>query len=210
MGAPARSPDGERSGGCIRGAAFREFVIWYERRFGSPWFHERLARMPGWMQNDLDVARADLGIGGTRWYPDITVHKLLDLLLEGFTPGQRHALAREAAEHGVNAAFYGGFRLLLSWLVNPRRYAAHAPKLWASYFDSGELTIVPGADGLGAVTTIRHWGTHHPFLCDLTRAASVSFYEAMDCRNVSCVREACVSDGDSECRLVTRYLRAPR
>ena len=109
MAAPAPSPDGERSGGCIRGAAFREFVLWYERRFGSAGFAERVARMPDWMRDDLDLTRADLGIGGARWYPDITVHKLLDLLLDGFTPGQRHALARESAEHGVNGAFSGHF-----------------------------------------------------------------------------------------------------
>jgi hypothetical protein len=206
MAEPARSPEVERSGGCIRGAVFREFVRWYERRFGST-FAERVARMPGWMLNDLEITREGLGIGGARWYPDITVHRLLDLLLDGFTPGQRHALAREGAEHGVHAAFHGAFRLVFSWVVSPRRYAAHAPKLWSSYYDSGELTIVPAADGLGALTVITDWGTHHPFLCDLQRAATVSFYEAMDCRNVSCVREACVSDGELECRLVTRFQR---
>ncbi len=207
MAEPARSPEPERPGGCIRGAVFREFVRWYERRFGKAWFEERVARMPGWMQNDLEVAREGLGIGGARWYPDITVHRLLDLLLDGFTPGQRHALARESAEHGVHAAFHGAFRLVLSWVVTPRSYAAHAPKLWSSYYDSGELTIVPADDGLGSLATIRGWGTHHPFLCDLQRAATVSFYEAMDCHQVSCTREACVSEGESECRLVTRFAR---
>jgi hypothetical protein len=186
---------------------FREFVLWSEQRNGHAWFAERVARMPTWMQSDLEVTARGLGIVGARWYPDITVHALLDLLLDGFTPGQRHALARESAKHGVDAAFRGVFRLVFSWVFTPERYAAHAPKLWSSYYDSGELSIVPTAGGLGAIATISGWDTHHPFICELHRAATLSLYEAMDCRNVSCVREACVSDGASECQLVTRFER---
>ena len=56
-----------------------------------------MSKMPRWMKQDLDIALPALGISDEQWYPDVTVHRLLDLLLEGLTPGQRHTLALQGA-----------------------------------------------------------------------------------------------------------------
>jgi hypothetical protein len=200
-------PEIALAGGCIRGAAFREFVLWYEDKVGPSEFGRRMIRLPSWAKRDLDVALPALGIRDSTWYPDVTVHVLLDVLTEGMTPGQRHALALQGATHVMDVTLRGAFRLLFAWMATPERYAAYGQKLWNSYYDSGEFEIVPNEAGDGALATIRNWATHHPLICDLNRSASMQIYRAMKCHDVSCIRHACVAEGADECRFVTRFRR---
>ena len=192
-------------GGCIKGAAFREFVVWYEQKVGPEAFGSRVSKMPEWMKKDLDVALPALGIRDSIWYPDVTVHRLLDLLTDNMTSGQRHALALQGANHVMDVTLRGIFRIMFGWMATPERYAAYGQRLWSSYYDCGDFQIAFTEDGGGAVATIRNWATHHPFICDINRGASIAIYKAMKCNDVSCIRHACVAEGGSECRFVTRW-----
>jgi hypothetical protein len=205
MNVPAPLLPNTAGGGCIRGAAFCEFIRWYERQLGASGFAARLTEMPDWMRQDLDLARPALGIAADIWYPDVTVHRLLDLLLAGLTPGQRHALALQGATHAMEVALGGVFGMMFAWIATPALCAQYGNRLWRSYFDSGELSIESSEDGLGAVSTVRNWATHHPFLCELHRGSALALYRAMKCKDVSSQRVACVSDGGSECSFVTRF-----
>jgi hypothetical protein len=207
-GVPDRSrvhPAEPPSGGCIRGAAFREFTVWYEQKIGPEAFGARMAKMPRWMKQDLDIALPALGISDDKWYPDVTVHRLFDLLLEGLTPGQRHTLALQGATHVIGLTLRGVVGKAFGWIVTPERFQAMGHRLWSAYFDCGEFVIEPTPDGPGSIVSIRNWGTHHAFMCDLNRGASVALYRAMSCTDVSCTRQACVAEGASECRIVTRW-----
>ena len=158
-------------GGCIKGAAFREFVVWYEQKVGPEAFESRVSKMPEWMKKDLDVALPALGIRDSIWYPDVTVHRLLDLLTDNMTSGQRHALALQGANHVMDVTLRGIFRIMFGWMATPERYAAYGQRLWSSYYDCGDFQIALTEDGGGAVATIRNWATHHPFICDINRGA---------------------------------------
>ena len=205
--APSLNEPGGPSGGCIRGAAFREFTVWYEQKIGAQEFGSKMSKMPGWMKHDLDIALPGLGISDDKWYPDVTVHRLLDLLTEGLTPGQRHTLALQGAAHVIGQTLSGVFGLAFGWIVTPDRFQAVGHRLWSSYFDCGEFVIEPTPDSPGSVVVIRDWATHHPFICDLNRGASVALYRAMNCHDVSCTRHTCVAEGASECRIVTHWAR---
>lgn len=201
----ARTPNSARAGGCIKGAAFREFVLWYEQKVGPEAFGARMANMPLWMKKDLDVALPGLGIRDGTWYPDVTVHRLLDLLTDGMASGQRHAIALQGANHVMDTTLRGIFRILFTWMATPDRYAVFGQRLWNSYYDCGEFTITPTEDKNGAICTITNWATHHPFICDINRGASIAIYKAMKCDDVSCIRHSCVAEGGTECRFVTRW-----
>ena len=45
----------------------------------------------------------------------------------------------------------------------------------------------------------------HPIF---NRGASIAIYKAMKCNDVSCIRHACVAEGATECRFVTRWSAA--
>lgn len=200
-------PAPREGGACIKGAAFREFVLWYEQKVGAEAFGDRMSRLPPWMKKELDVALPGLGLSETTWYADITVHRLLDILTEGMSAGQKHGLALQGAAHVINSTLTGPFRILFGWMASPERYASYGQRLWNSYYDSGDFHIEPTEDGGGAICVIRNWKTHHPFICDLNRSASIHIYKAMRCADVSCIRHSCVAEGGSECRFVTRWRR---
>jgi len=201
----ARSIVPNLAGGRIKGAAFKEFVLWYEHRVGPEAFGSRVSNLEGWMKRELDVALPGLGIHDSTWYEARTVHRLLDLLTDGMSPGQRHAFALQGSHHVMDVTLRGVFRILFGWIATPDRYAAFGQRLWSSYYDSGDFQIVLMPEGGGAVATIRNWATHHPFICDINRGASIAIYKAMKCQDVSCIRHACVADGADECRFVTRW-----
>lgn len=196
---------GVASSGRIKGAAFKEFLLWYGRTEGQARLDAHLAACPAALREQLTAGKPDLDVLASRWYEATLIHTLLDEIARGRSRLELRQLATEGSQAVMDATLRGLYRVLFQWMATPERYARYASKLWAAYYDSGELSLQPEASGLGATSVVRHWQSHHPLICELNRGASVAIYTAMGLSDVSCDRVACVSEGASECRFVTRW-----
>jgi hypothetical protein len=201
----------EQDRGRIKGAAFGEFLAWYQREFGR----ERLAAttqvIPIHVRNELelDLNRESLGILSSRWYPSDSIQILLDVIFASIEATRRSEMMERAADAVMQATLKGVYRVLFTWLATPERYARFADRLWRSYYDSGVMQVEQSGP-TRAVCTVRDWHSHHPRICDINRAAAASIYRAMGCDGVVTRRECCVSDGAAECRFVTTWAARQR
>lgn len=190
--------------GHIKGAAFREFLLWYGRVNGHALLLSHLRSMPPELAAELDARKEALGVLASQWYPAAVVHALLDEIARGKSAEELESFTNDASRAVMQATLSGLYRVLFEWMATPARYARYAPKLWSSYYDSGQLSIHYDGETT-AISTVTRWPGHHPLICDLNRGASPAIYGAMGCKDARCTRLACVSRGDAECRFVTTW-----
>lgn len=195
-----------RKAGRIKGAAFREFLIWYARKEGQVRLDAHLAACPTELQDQLSAGKPGLNVLASRWYEAHLVHALLDEVARGRNRIELRELATAGSQAVMNATLRGLYRVLFEWMASPDRYARYAGKLWEAYYDSGEFSLTPEASGKGAISIVRNWSSHHPLICELNRGAAIAIYSAMGLEGVTCDRPACVGEGQAECRFITRWL----
>ena len=193
--------------GRIKGAAFLEFLRWYEGQVGPERLRCIARAVPAVGDYELFPERRVLGVLASTWYPAELVHCLLDEIAGGLSPQDRGSLAMSGSQAVMDATLRGIYRTLFRWMASPQRYAKYAPKLWGAYYDSGRFSVTMPSN-TEAVATIRDWATHHPLICDLNKGAAKAIYDAMGCADTSVERTACVANGDPECRFVTRWKSA--
>jgi predicted hydrocarbon binding protein len=191
--------------GRIKGAAFREFIAWYSATHGRERLRAHLAAMPSGFAAELDADGDTLGILTSQWYAAELVHALLDEIARGQSDATLYELGTAGSRAVMSATLSGLYRVLFQWMASPERYARYAPKLWGSYYDSGELDVQVMDDARGAISSVKRWRSHHRVICELNRGAALEIYAAMGCSQVTCERLACVDRGDTECRFVTRW-----
>jgi len=193
------------SSGRIKGAALRQFLIWYQGKVGERVFADRFAALAPGIASQLNPAAEALGIVASQWYDCRLIHGILDALTAGMSEAETVALTVEGSQAVMDHTLRGLYRSLFEWMANPKRYARHGRKIWSTYYDSGDFSIESDEAARRAVCTIRDWASHHPILCDMNRGASTAIYRAMGLPGADCVREACVSRGAAECRFVTTW-----
>ena len=194
----------EPSTGRIKGAAFREFLVWYRASVGQERFSLMAADLPPTVLEHIDPLGKHLGVLPSTWYPAPVVHSLLDVLTAGHNDEARKKLAFEASAAVMARTLRGFYRFFFQIMATPERYAKHCGKLWGSYYDSGRFEVSMPSKTL-ALCTVSDWSTHHPFICELNWGAAGEIYRAMGCTNVLVDREACVDVGGRECRFVTTW-----
>jgi len=183
----------------IKGAAFREFVLWYERTHDPERLQRAIERVPEERRAGLRADRPGLGILASSWYPAELAHVLLDALMEGRTEEECREIAREGTRAVVDSMLWGVYRFLFERVSTPERYARHIHRLWHQLHSTGERRI-DMRSATEADSIIENWPGHHPLLCEITMYTMAQVFEAMRCRNVQVVRTACVSQGDPLCR----------
>lgn len=186
------------SGGRIKGAAIREFFAYLHERFGA----EHTERMLGVLSPaDREIFLLDLpglGIVSGHWYESRPIHQLCDFLVEGLTPAEEEALAREAAIEVLGVTLKGVHRAVLRAVGSPRLHARFAQRLWNTYYDHGSVTVTLRGERESEVA-YRDWDAHHPFLCQFTSASDYVVYGAMGLDDVTVEQTRCVSRGDADC-----------
>lgn len=190
--------------GKIKGAAFREFLLWHAARNTEAVLVDATERVPAELRSELDVARPGLGVLASRWYPAELVHALLDALVAGRTASELDALALDAAEVIMGRTLRGVYRTLFSMLATPDRYQQYGGKLWGQHYDSGRLVFTSSEPGRHRIEYVG-WRGHHPFICRLNCAASVPIYSAMGCEQVAISERQCVADGSVTCGVAVRW-----
>jgi hypothetical protein len=190
--------------GQVKGAALREFVVWYQERHGSARLAEKIATLPPDTARQLNFDRSHIGVLASAWYPAAAIHALLDSLLAGMSADEQAVLAREGAEAIMNATLRGIYRMLFAMLMSPERYLRSAQVLWNRYYDDGEVRKTVEGPTLHR-TVITGWTSHHRFLCDMHVESGRAIYREMGLADVSGERVSCVSRGDKACAFLIRW-----
>jgi hypothetical protein len=194
-------------GGNIKGAAFLEFVRWFEAEYGLERLSAAVVSLPEPTRRALELDPASPRILSSRWYEAAAIHALLEALTGSAEPAERARMAEQGAAAIMRGTLRGLYRVLFDWLATPARYARFADRLWRAYYDAGEFTVEQIGE-TRAVATIRAWPSHHPFLCEMHRHAAAEIYREMGCEDVQVRREACVAAGTDTCRFVTTWRAA--
>jgi hypothetical protein len=193
-----------------KGVAFKELLLWLDKRLGRESLLQALAGVPPECKGIVWLDADNFGILPSSWYPLPCVHRLLDGLTASMTRQVRFNLAQEAARVVMDVTLHGIYKAVVRAFVSPTLYAKFATKLWRSYYDSGDFKVIIAEDGHSADCTIRNWSGHHTFVCDMNITAATAIYEAMGQKGVSTQRVACIGEGGPMCRYVTSWGEAQR
>ncbi|MFO0550426.1 MAG: hypothetical protein U0271_18670 [Polyangiaceae bacterium] len=188
----------------IKGGAIREFLLWYETRFGRAYVERMLKRLPRTEAQFIWPERQALGIVINDWYPSPVVHALLDAIFEDLDEPVADELIREAGGFVVRRLSRGLYQFLFRMVASPGLYAKHVQKAWSQLHNTGLRRIELSRNC--ADSTIEDWPGHHPRLCQITMETMRQVFEAMGCRDVRLERIACVSRGDDLCRAKLHYV----
>lgn len=188
-----------------KGVAFKELLVWLDRKLGRDKLVTAVARLPPEYQGIITLDTANFGILSSSWYPLPCVHKLLDGMTTGMSRQERFILAQEASRVVMDITLKGIYKAVVRAFVSPALYSKFATKLWQSYYDSGDFRVIISEDGRSADCTIRNWGGHHWFVCDMNITAATAIYQAMGQIGVSTERLSCIGEGAAYCRYVTRW-----
>lgn len=182
----------------MKGAVLREFVDWYEARYGKDRMRALADRLPDDLRSELDPDEPIVRLLGASWYPARLSHLLLDTLTEGMSEAQIRTLARESTRHVVARGAGGIYGFVLRRLVTPEIYALSVPRLWRQLHSTGdrEVTVTSAA---AATSSVRRWSGHHPVLCTFTIETMCAVFEVMGKTDLRWERTACVSRGSKEC-----------
>lgn len=188
----------------VKGSAIREFVLWYEARYGRSYVAEMLARLPPELRDHVWPERQAFGLVASEWYPSPVVFALLDTVSAGRSDAAMSALVREATAFTVRRLSRGLYQFLFRMVASPGLYARHIQKAWRLLHTSGTRAISLDEPGF-ADSTIEDWPGHHRWLCELSMETMRAVFEAMGCHDLDLVRIECVSFGDARCRARLRY-----
>ena len=187
-----------------KGSGVLGYLHWYSEEYGVEQLLARVARIPESERPGISADSATLGVIPTGWYESASIHRLLEVLTEGLSPDEITERARAAADHSVETAMNGLFKLAFQFLVTPERYAKHIQRFWNQLHNTGirEVEVVgPGE----AISTISDWPGHHPFMCELVTFTTAAVFRRMGLQDVRTSREMCIDRGDPYCRSVLRW-----
>jgi hypothetical protein len=187
----------------VKGAAVREFLLWYERKRGGESSADLLSSLPPDLAEHVHPELPALGILASTWYPSALAHHLCDRLCEGRTD-EGQLLARDANAEVVPRMIKGIYAVLFRAVASPTLYAMNVDRQWRRLHTTGKRNIEV-RDRHEAFSTVTAWDGHHPMLCWITIYTMVYVFHAMGFEHVSADRVECVTHGAKRCATILRY-----
>lgn len=178
----------------IKGGAIREFLVWYERRFGPDSLRSMAQRVPADCAALLDPDEPVEHLLAASWYPARLVHAMLDVIREDHGDAQLDRLIREATREVVKNRMTSVYKVLFKHLVSPEMYALTVPRMWRQLHDTGERSLTIDRPGHG-ISRMANWPAHHPALCTLSQELMCAVFEAMGCKSVRLAPLECIARG---------------
>lgn len=190
--------------GRIKGAAFREALLWMRGELGPERLRDAFAAVPAQHATLFDARSETFGVLASAWYPAAAVHPMLDALLSGTSRDAQRQLAYDASRAALSVTLRGVHRAIMRVVGSPELHRRFAQRLWNTHFDGGVAVVEDHGDGAARVV-YTHWPAHHRFLCWMCTASDLVIYEAMGCREVSVDQDGCVDTGDGACAHFVRW-----
>src|SRR5689334_3088007 len=100
-----------------KGVAFKELLIWLDKRLGRDKLLQALALLPPECKGIVWPEADNFGILSSSWYPLPCVHKLLDGLTAAMTRQKRSDLAQEAARVVMEITLRGIYKAMVRAFV---------------------------------------------------------------------------------------------
>ena len=198
-------PRSKASPGNIKGAAFREFVLWWEREHGPEALLTALSRIDGSLVTRyLSADRPALGILASVWYPAELPHQMLDGLIGEVSRPELWKIAENGAIAVMSATLKGVYKTAFGLLATPKRYPKYIQRIWNMHYDSGTVIMEEPEPGQH-LNRFSDWRSHHRFICALNVASALPIYRAMNVGSVEYEPLCCVSDGARECQSLVRW-----
>ena len=185
--------------GNVKGAAIREFLVWYQSARGVDELQKLVERVPAPYSDQLDVGNPSLGILASSWYPADVIHAFLDAIVGDPETADVHRMLREGT-HAMMEANLGSIykRFFVRMILSPQRYVRYAQSLWNLHFDNGTLSAA--MNGERAIHwRIDGWRSHHRALCQIVTYSEPAVFGAMGCSHITVEETSCVSLGDDFC-----------
>lgn len=191
--ASAKAPKGN-----IKGAAFAEFLGWYETHRSRAIVLDALAVSEARFPGTFDPSERTFGILTSRWYAAESVHCVLDEIAARHTSRDLEEIATSAAEAIMTKTLRGVYRAMVGAFLTAERFSKHADKLWQLHYDTGHPVF---SSPSATEHRIRYegWQSHHPFICQLNMASARPLYAAMGHARVRYQQVSCVSNGAAYC-----------
>ncbi len=188
---------------ATKGSTIREFLLWYDRRYG----HAETARLADRLSPEaavlVDPKQPALGILGASWYPTSVTHPMLTRVAERIGNEGRN-FAIESCREVVPRMIGGVYRALFRSVTSPELYARHIGRLWRRLHTTGDRAMVIRAPG-EALSVVESWPAHHPLSCWLAIYTMTNVFEAMGYQRWSVERLTCIGHGAARCETLLRY-----
>lgn len=179
----------------IKGAAVREFLLWYAQRYSPGALREAVESLPPALRVLFDDDGEAAGILVSSWYDSAAVGALIDAVFARIPEGEHERAVRDAANAAVAASARGIYRFVLE-RISPEIYCRNIQRLWNMLHDTGQREIV--TLGPGHVRSItREWEGHHPALCMGISETMRAVFEIMGCEDVQVQRVSCIGSAKS-------------
>ena len=187
----------------LKGAAIREFLLWYERKHGARALADLVVGLEAPLAGLVRTDAPALGILASAWYPSALVHRILDRVCENRSDEGR-GMARDANAEVVPRMIRGVYAMLFRAVGSPTLYALNVDRQWHRLHSTGrrEVRVTSKAE---CFSTVSDWTGHHPMLCWVTIYTMVYVFHAMGYGHVVPERVECVSHGGTRCATVLRY-----
>jgi hypothetical protein len=195
---------GEQVGGNVKGAAFREVIIWLEKHVGHDALLPGYERLLPQHQEMLDPRAPAMGIVSSYWYPYVVAVELMQAAVDARPPEERNNLIRESVRYSMDRTFKGIYRMLFQLMVNPSRAARYIQRMWDLHYDNGKVTWVVIHQG-EMRAEMRDWAGHTADGCEMLRQIEMYFLELMGCEGVDSVRTTCVARGEPSCASIVTW-----
>ncbi|MCC7539924.1 MAG: hypothetical protein IT379_27130 [Deltaproteobacteria bacterium] len=195
----------------IKGAAFRELILWYGRSWdgGRERLQSIVADLPPRLATLVRPNEPALGLLASTWYPSALCNTMLDGVCAGLSPAVRARMVREGTEAVATTLLRGLYKWLFAMLASPERYARYIGRGWRQLHSTGERYMAITGPGR-AESAILDWDGHHPVLCEITTETMSVLFTQMGCKQVRTTRTACVSSGAADCRTMLCWEPATR
>lgn len=197
----AKAPEDEPR---VKGAAFREFLLWYEEERGAEAMLALWQGLPRAERERLRPGHPALGVLASRWYPSPLPNAILEAVYGGLTQAARRLAIQQATRVVTARALRGLYRVVFETVTTPELYARHLPRLWRQLHSSGERELVLERPGL-ARSVVRDWPGHHPMLCELVSFTTAAVFEAMKHEGVEVELVGCATLRGAECTTLVRW-----
>ena len=179
----------------IKGAAVREFLVWYAQRYTPGELRAAVESLPPPLCVLFDAHGDAAGILVSSWYDSAAVGALIDAVFARIPAAEHETAVREGASAAVTASARGIYRFVLE-RISPEIYCRNIQRLWGMLHDTGQREIVVVEPGHARSTT-RDWAGHHPVLCMATSETMRAVFEIMGCHDVRVRRVSCIGRGST-------------
>lgn len=182
----------------IKGTAFKSTVAYVKERLGEKGFDEVVAGFP---DQEAEVFRKP--ILASAWYELSILLKLMKEAEARLPAIQGRSFARELGRHSAEAGLYGVYKLFFK-AANPNYIIKMATKVFPTYYDSGQISVVK-SEAKQAVVRLEGFNQPSAVVCDRIMGWMERALELSGAMKMRFEHPLCAARGDAYCEYTAEW-----